>query len=187
MPPPGSPPAKPGKLPPPGKPPGNPPPGKVLPLPPPPGSTLPLLPVPPGKPPPGKPPPLPPPNARRNPPGPPANPPPGPPCPPAGVGVTEGMAPSCGVAAVATVEKNGAARAAPSPSTATRPTATFGTARTRGRVATIPRNPTTAMNGRRVGNQLDVRPSRTTLQATVAPSPAARPMGPAHVARRSHR
>ena len=43
----------------------------------------------------------------------------GPPKPPDAVGVTDGMAPVCGVAAVATVEKSGAASAAPRPSVAT--------------------------------------------------------------------
>ncbi len=64
------------------------------------------------------------PGTRRPPPG---NPPPPKPPPPAGVGVTDGIAPLCEVAAVATVEKSGAASAAPKPSVATRAMASFGT------------------------------------------------------------
>src|SRR6202034_4277437 len=174
-------------------PPGNPP--VPVPVPVPPGRT-----APPGKPPPppNPPPPVPPagkppvpPKARRNPPpgkpappGPP--PPPGKPPSPLGVGVTDGIAPLCGVSAVATVEKSGAANAAPRPSAATSAMASFGTLRSswRDRMATTPSAPTTATKGRSAGNQSVVRPRRMELQTTVAANPAASPTRPTQVARR---
>ena len=123
------------------------------------------------------------------PPAPPGKPPPGPPAPPAGVGVADGMAPVCGVAAVATVEKSGAASAAPKPSVATSTMATFGMLRSSGRarIATTPSAPTTTTKGRRAGNQSEVRPRRMELHTTVAASPAARPRRPTQLARRCQR